>query len=104
MTQTSQHFEAQITRTVRLNYLLYLPPNYDDDPHQRFPIILYLHSAGGRGSDLALVRQNGIAQNLENGQHLPFIVVSPQCPSESHWTLHTLELNALLDDVIMRFR
>jgi predicted peptidase len=104
MTQTSEHFEVQVTQTVRLDYLLYLPPNYDDNPSERFPLILHLHSACGRGSDLALVRQNGIAQNLENGEQLPFIVVSPQCPADSHWTLHTLELNALLDEVIAHYR
>jgi len=92
LTQTSRHFEAQVTETVRLDYLLYLPPNYEDNPSERFPLILHLHSAGGRGTDLDLVRQNGIAQKLENGEQLPFIVVSPQCPAESHWTLHTLEL------------
>lgn len=104
MTQTSQHFEAEITQTARLDYLLHLPPGYDDDSAQRWPLILFLHGSGERGSDLELVKQHGIPKNLENGQELPFIVVSPQCPADSHWTLHIEALNALLNDVISRYR
>lgn len=104
MTQTSQHFEAQVTQTVRLDYLLYLPPGYEDEPTQHWPLILFLHSAGARGNNLELVRRNGIAHHLESGHDLPFIVASPQCPAESHWTLHTEALNALLNEVVTRHR
>ena len=104
MTQIAQHFEAQITQTARLDYLLYLPPGYDDAPTQHWPLILFLHGADGRGSDVELVRRSGIPRNLENGQDLPFIIVSPQCPADSHWTLHIDALNALLGDVITHYR
>jgi predicted peptidase len=104
MTQTPQHFEADITKTVQLDYLLYLPSGYDADSSQRWPLILFLHGSGERGSDLELVKLYGIPKNLEMGDDLPFIVVSPQCPADSHWTLHIEALNALLDDVIARTR
>ncbi|MCL4250082.1 MAG: prolyl oligopeptidase family serine peptidase [Anaerolineae bacterium] len=103
MTQIPHHFEMQITQTVQLDYLLYLPPGYGGDLTQRWPLLLYLHGAGGRGSDLDLVKRHGIPHQLENGQDLPFIVVSPQCPSDSHWTLHVDALNALLGDVSARY-
>jgi predicted peptidase len=104
MTQISRNFEAQITQTARLDYLLYLPPDYDSDPTQRFPMILFLHGGGSRGSNLELVKRGGIPQRLENGYELPFIVASPQCPADSHWTLHIDALNALLDDVAAHYR
>lgn len=104
MTQTPQRFEAQITRAAKLDYLLYLPPGYDSDPTGRFPLLLFLHGSGERGNDLERLKLHGIPQLLENGQELPFIVVSPQCPADSHWTLHVESLNALLDDVISRHR
>jgi predicted peptidase len=100
MTQIPRHFEAQITQTAQLDYLLYLPPGYSNDLVQRWPLILFLHGAGERGSDLELVKQAGIPHNLEVGHDLPFIVVSPQCPAASHWTLHIDALNALLNDVV----
>ena len=104
MAQTPHHFEARITQTVRLDYLLYHPPDYDRDPVRRWPMLLYLHGSSGRGSDVNQVKQGGIPHNLENGHDLPFVVVSPQCPANSHWTLHIKALNALLDEVIARNR
>jgi predicted peptidase len=100
MTQIPQHFETQITQTAQFDYLLYLPPGYDNDATQRWPLVLYLHGAGGRGSDPERIKQEGIPHNLEVGHDLPFIVLSPQCPSDSHWTLHIDALNALLKHVI----
>ncbi|MCI0711701.1 MAG: hypothetical protein L0154_16210 [Chloroflexi bacterium] len=76
MTQTPHRFEAQITQTVQLDYLVYLPPGYDNDPDQRWPVTLFLHGAGGRGSDLELVKRNAIPHMLENGHDLPFVSVS----------------------------
>jgi predicted peptidase len=104
MIQQAQHFEAQITRTVALDYLLYLPDGYHSKTDQQFPLILFLHGMGERGSDLNRVKLHGIPRNLEAGQELPFVVVSPQCPADSHWTLEVEKLNALLTDVIARYR
>ncbi|MBK8022473.1 MAG: hypothetical protein IPK19_13860 [Chloroflexi bacterium] len=104
MAQTSAYFETQIVRTVRLEYLLYLPPGYEDDLTRRWPLILFLHSAGGRGSDLDLVRRGDIPLLLDSGHELPFVVVSPQCPVDSHWTLHADALDALLGEVLARHR
>ena len=104
MTQIPLHFEAQITQTVQLDYLLYLPPGYDTDPAQRWPLILYLHGAGERGSDPELIKRDGIPHHLESGNNLPFIVVSPQCPADSHWTLHIAALNALLGNVAAHYQ
>lgn len=104
MSQTSQRFEAQIALTARLDYLLYLPPNYDAQTEQQFPLILFLHGSGERGSDLNRVKLHGIPEILETGRDLPFIIVSPQCPADSHWTLHVEALNALLDSVLEQYR
>jgi predicted peptidase len=104
MTQTSRYFEAQITQTFKLDYLVYLPPGYESDTSQRWPLIFFLHASGERGSDLSLVKGHGLPRNLEAGHDLPFIVVSPQCPADSYWTLHTQALNALLSEVIAHNR
>jgi predicted peptidase len=104
MTQTPQHFGAQITLTAELDYLLYLPPGYNSGPNQHWPLILFLHGAGERGNDIDLVKRAGIPRKLESGDNLPFIVVSPQCPADSHWTLHVEALKALLDNVVAQHR
>jgi predicted peptidase len=73
-----------------LPYLLYLPPELGDDPAKRWPLILFLHGAGERGSNLDLVKVHGIPHEIEAGRHLPCVVVSPQCPAEARWDTDTL--------------
>ena len=91
------HLHTQVA--VRLNYLLYLPQDYTADGGREWPLILFLHGGGGRGNDLQLVQQNGIPKLLEHGEHLPFVVVSPQCPENSTWWVQTHAVMALLDEV-----
>jgi len=50
--QSEQVFQKQITKTVELKYLLHLPTGYGDNQDQKWPVMLFLHGAGERGSDL----------------------------------------------------
>jgi predicted peptidase len=99
MSQQPLTFERQITRTLRLNYLLALPSGYGDDSERRWPMILFLHGAGERGSDLERVKAHGVPYVIEQGANLPFVVVSPQCPANTTWLYHLDALEALLDDI-----
>jgi predicted peptidase len=103
MVQKACTFEAQITKTVRLNYLLFLPQGYGADPERKWPLILFLHGMGERGDDLALVKIHGIPKIVEQGKDLKFIALSPQCPDSSFWTAETDALNALLDEVVRQY-
>lgn len=94
-------FEAQITKTVRLEYLLALPEGYGSD--KKWPLILFLHGAGERGGDLELVKKHGIPRIVEQKEDFPFIAVSPQCPRWSWWTAETEALDALLDEIVSRY-
>lgn len=96
-------FDKQHTTHIKLNYLLHLPENYDSQ--DSWPLILFLHGRGERGDDLDLVKLHGLPRLIEAGQQFPFIIVSPQCPLPTSWWLHQTEaLNALLDDVIARYK
>jgi len=99
--QHSQVFEKTITKTVKCRYLLFLPEGYGQKK-QRWPLILFLHGAGERGSDLNLVKKHGPPKIVESGKDLPFIVVSPQCPAGDWWTDKNEVLINLLDDVVAR--
>ena len=97
-------FKKRVTRVVELRYLLALPKGYDRAPSRRWPLVLFLHGAGERGDDLPLVKKHGIPRVTEERrvpgfEDLPFISVSPQCPSESWWSRETLALSALLDEI-----
>ncbi len=104
MTQQPQLFQAQISQTVQLNYLLFLPPGYAAEPDVRWPLILFLHGSGGRGDNLDLVKETGLAKNLDTETDFPFIVISPQCSADSWWLFEIEALNRLLDEVIHRYK
>ncbi|MBI1924098.1 prolyl oligopeptidase family serine peptidase [Candidatus Poribacteria bacterium] len=102
MGQQAHTFEAQITKTVRLNYLLFLPKGYGE-AEKKWPVILFLHGAGERGDDVELVKKHGIPKIVEQREDFPFIAVSPQCPQDSWWTSEVDALNALLDKIVAKY-
>src|SRR5687768_5364929 len=99
--QREEKFEKQVT--IRLDYLLYRPADYGKDASKKYPVILFLHGAGERGSDVNKVKVHGPPKLLAGGTELAvkdFIVISPQCPAEKWWEPN--ELIALLDDVLAK--
>ncbi|MBW3623085.1 MAG: prolyl oligopeptidase family serine peptidase [Armatimonadetes bacterium] len=100
--QAPQSFKKQITRTVSADYLLYLPKEYSKDKTARWPLILFLHGAGERGSDVQKVKAHGPPKLVAQGKEFPFIIVSPQVPEGEWWNPETL--NALLDEVMKAYR
>lgn len=103
MSQQAQKLEATIMKQVTLDYLLYLPKSYDHDADTKWPVILFLHGAGERGSDLELVKIHGIPKIVEHQEDFPFISVSPQCPRNSFWAAELDALKALIDNIIMNY-
>src|SRR5436190_7936969 len=57
--QTPQTFEKTVTKKVRANYLLYLPRDYSAASKKSWPLMLFLHGAGERGTNLAKVTVHG---------------------------------------------
>lgn len=100
--QTAHTLKRKITETVRVNYLLHLPPDYHPKARTRWPLILFLHGAGERGTNLAKVKVHGPPKLAAKNRQFPFILVSPQCPEGETWEPRALL--ALLDEVIRRHR
>jgi predicted peptidase len=98
--QTAVTFKKRIAHNEELHYLLHLPQGYDRaDKEKEWPLILFLHGAGERGSDLEIVKKHGPPKLIAAGKDIPAIVVSPQCPKDEWWNDHVEGLLALLDDV-----
>jgi predicted peptidase len=93
---------CKLNRAVRvtMKYLSYLPKDYQQKPS--WPLVLFLHGAGERGDDLDLVKTHGLPKLIAAGKEFPFIVVSPQCPSEHCW--ETFELTVLLDEIVQKYK
>jgi len=81
---------------VQMDYLLYLPRDYDQQ--DKWPLLLFLHGAGERGDQLDLVRQHGPPRLIGEGREFPMIVVSPQCPKERWW--QPTDLTVLIDEIV----
>lgn len=86
---------------VEIDYLLHLPEGYGDGS-QKWPLMLFLHGAGERGSDLDKVKVHGPPKLVAQGKSLPFIIASPQCPTGRSWSdpAQIQVLIALLDDLV----
>ncbi|MBN1897304.1 MAG: prolyl oligopeptidase family serine peptidase [Spirochaetes bacterium] len=89
-------FREKIEFKPDLNYLLYLPTDYQKDPHKKWPLMLFLHGSEERGDEVTKVKRNGLPKIIEQGMELPFVVVAPQCPKNKVWDLLIRELDALL--------
>ena len=86
---SQEDFEAKAfiaSNKDTLNYRELLPENYN--PQQKYPLVLFLHGAGERGSDnkAQLVHGSKMFTNPVNREKYPAIVLFPQCPSNSFWS------------------
>lgn len=84
MLEHSLVYHAQNNIEQDLNYLLYLPNEYDQS-EQVFPLVLFLHGAGERGDDLENLKIHGIPKLINEGRSFPFISLAPQCPNDGYW-------------------
>ena len=68
-----------------LPYRILYPENYDKS--KKYPLVLFLHGAGERGSDNEIQLMHGGALFVadSNRKKFPCIVVFPQCPADSSW-------------------
>ena len=96
--QRPGEMKRKITKTVTLDYWLYLPDGFGSQ--KKWPLMLFLHGSGERGSDLEKVKVNGPSKLIAEGRKYPCIVVSPQCPEHQWWDQDALF--ALLDDLCER--
>src|ERR1043165_869040 len=89
---TPREFKTEIKRTIELRYLLYLPTDLDVKSNKdslavfkKWPLVLFLHGAGERGTNLMLVAKHGPPRLAQLGTNFPFIIVAPQCAAGRVW-------------------
>ncbi|HNQ74898.1 MAG TPA: prolyl oligopeptidase family serine peptidase [Verrucomicrobiota bacterium] len=99
---TTATFQWQTSHHGTWQYLQYLPPGYDPAGSKKWPLMLFLHGAGERGSDVHRVAIHGPLHHVQQGQHFPFIIVAPLCPANQLWKNEPLL--ALLDHLVATHR
>lgn len=99
-----------LDRTVTVNgarypYQVYIPAGYADSATQ-WPVILFLHGGGERGSDGLLQTTVGLPSAIRNGpSRYPAIVIMPQAPQDSLWLGSTADAAmAALDATLAELR
>jgi len=98
--QTAKTFKSEAVKKFELNYLLFLPEGYKDKG-QKWPLMLFLHGSGERGTNLSRVAVHGPPKVVKERPDFPFIVVSPQCPNGQTWNDDVLL--GLLDEIIKTY-
>lgn len=100
-----------LNRTITVSgivyrYQVYVPEGWNE--HERWPVILFLHGSGERGSDGMDQTQVGLpAAVRSHPDRWPFVIVMPQVPFDHHhWTDPAMMKMAVsaLDISIKEFR
>ncbi|UYQ93463.1 hypothetical protein MKQ68_25695 [Chitinophaga horti] len=75
------------TGGISSQYLLYIPEGYNEHQEKLWPMIVYLHGQGERGTDIDLVKNMGLPKKAASDKNFPFIVIAPQCNKATWWDL-----------------
>lgn len=95
--QQTGTFTTTVRETQSYEYLLFVPKGYDAEPQKKWPLMLFLHGAGERGTNVWLVAVHGPPKLVRSQPDFPFILASPQCPPDQRWNPDTLA--RLLDQI-----
>ena len=79
--------QERIHNTIQYN--LATPKNFD--PQEKYPLIIYLHGAGGRGHELINVRYPYMLEEYIQQNDLPVMVAAPLCEFDN-WFMCFSEL------------
>lgn len=83
--QRALKFKAKGAKAEELQYLLYVPEGKESKKGEKIPMLLFLHGAGERGSNVTKVAVHGPPKLIKEKKEFPFIIISPQCPAGEKW-------------------
>ena len=75
----------EIRQFKDLQYIVRYPRGYPE--HQKYPVILFLHGAGSRGTDIRILQNNPYFRITETHTDFPFVTVAPQCCADTWFDL-----------------
>ncbi|MBK8093761.1 MAG: prolyl oligopeptidase family serine peptidase [Verrucomicrobiaceae bacterium] len=97
-TQTPASYVGDFVIKVNYRYLISRPEGYEADPAKKWPLILFLHGSGERGTDLELLKKHGPPKLIAAGQQIPAVIASLQCEPKQIWNPHGVK--ALTDHLV----
>ena len=75
---------------------IFMPEDYDAE--QTYPLMIFLHGAGERGTDLEMLKVHGPPKLITEGRKFPCYVLAPLCPKDVWWDVE--KLNSTLDQFL----
>src|SRR5690242_12463938 len=69
--QMAKHLQLRRSEDFQINYLLFLPRDYNPSSQKRWPLILFLHGAGERGANIWKVATHGPPENVTSEPDFP---------------------------------
>lgn len=96
-------YQINLKQEISMQYLLYLPQEYEVDTTKLFPLLLFLHGSGESGENIEKVKTHGPPKLIAEGKNFPFIVLSPQNPDINKlWDAEAV--SALLENIESTYR
>jgi predicted peptidase len=92
----------EISRSGEMKYLLSVPKEYDAQGAKRWPLMLFLHGAGERGTNVQRVAIHGPPKLVKAGKNFPFIIAAPQCAEGERWQNESLL--KLLESIMAEYK
>lgn len=80
----SQEIKANFNAEVKVQKSLSYIFDYPKATKEKLPLIVFLHGAGERGTDLERVKANGVFKYKELLNE-PVAILAPQCPDNMWW-------------------
>lgn len=93
--QTIEDFKREqfIAKDDTLNYRILYPRNFDRN--KEYPLVLFLHGAGERGSNNESQLTHWSKLFLEKGEEFPAIVIFPQAANDDYWAKVEVERDSI---------
>ncbi|MBL9129860.1 MAG: prolyl oligopeptidase family serine peptidase [Verrucomicrobiaceae bacterium] len=97
-TQTPASYSGDFVIKVDYHYLLSKPDRYEAGTQKQWPLVIFLHGSGERGSDLEQLKKHGPPKLIASGKSFPAVIASLQCPANELWNPHGVK--AVTDHLI----
>lgn len=100
-------YQTEVRDSDGYKFLLFMPASDAQMVNGKYPAIIFLHGIGERGSDLQILKKEGLPKILDGDKNFPFIVISPQCPATTEWYYsnenNVGKMESMIADVIRRY-
>ncbi|NGP45457.1 prolyl oligopeptidase family serine peptidase [Bacillaceae bacterium SIJ1] len=97
-----KHSQPSHQDVQSIAYLLSMPDQKTIE-QGRYPLVLFLHGSGERGSDVKKVEEQGLPKIMTAWHERPFMMIAPQCKEGTDWSQWLDTVIALLDEIVDKY-